>query len=480
MSENTRQLARDARRALRRGQAAIAERRRTRLAEIVTYARVNSPYYGELYRDLPAKVEDPAMLPVTNKKALVARFDDWVTDRAVTQEKVEAFVADPTLVGKRFQDRYLVATTSGTSGVRGLFLMDERNNAVHAGLGSRARGVFGPRELVRMIARGGRTAVVSAPRGHFFTVAGTERFRQDNPLLARIMRVFSMHQPLPELVAELNRYNPASLAGFLSVLTQLAGEQEAGRLRISPALVIPGGETATADALERIARAFHAKVRPAYACTECGYLSFSCPHGWYHVNSDWAVVEPVDADHRPVPPGQPSHTVLISNLANRVQPIVRYDLGDSVLLRPDPCPCGSPLPATGCRAARPMCSPSPPIAASKSASRRCCSAPSWTAYPTSSSSRSSRPRPPRCAFACSRRTGPTPPACGRPCAARSIACSPRTRSSTSRSSAPMNRRSGEQAASTAGSSRCAPRRREGRGLPVHPRAQPVLAVVVGV
>jgi phenylacetate-CoA ligase len=57
------------------------------------------------------------------------------------------------------------------------------------------------------------------------------------------------------------------------------------------------------------------------------------------------VVEPVDAGHRPVPPGQPSHTVLISNLANRVQPFLRYDLGDSVLVRPDPCPCGNPLPA---------------------------------------------------------------------------------------------------------------------------------------
>jgi phenylacetate-coenzyme A ligase PaaK-like adenylate-forming protein len=159
------------------------------------------------------------------------------------------------------------------------------------------------------------------------------------------MRVFSISQPLPELVAELNRYNPASLAGFLSMLTLLAGEQEAGRLRIHPTVVLPGGETATADALERIATAFHAKVRAAYAATECGFLSLGCEHGWYHVNSDWAVLEPVDADHRPVSPGQLSHTVLLSNLANRVQPILRYDLGDSVLLRPDPCPCGNPLPA---------------------------------------------------------------------------------------------------------------------------------------
>jgi phenylacetate-coenzyme A ligase PaaK-like adenylate-forming protein len=57
------------------------------------------------------------------------------------------------------------------------------------------------------------------------------------------------------------------------------------------------------------------------------------------------VIEPVDARYQPVPPGTQSHTVLLTNLANRVQPILRYDLGDSVLQRPDPCPCGNPLPA---------------------------------------------------------------------------------------------------------------------------------------
>lgn len=74
-------------------------------------------------------------------------------------------------------------------------------------------------------------------------------------------------------------------------------------------------------------------------------MAFSCPHDWLHVNSDWAVLEAVDEGLRPTPRGEPSHTVLLTNLANRVQPIIRYDLGDSVLVRPDSCPCGSPLPA---------------------------------------------------------------------------------------------------------------------------------------
>jgi phenylacetate-coenzyme A ligase PaaK-like adenylate-forming protein len=37
--------------------------------------------------------------------------------------------------------------------------------------------------------------------------------------------------------------------------------------------------------------------------------------------------------------------VLLTNLANRVQPIIRYDLGDRVVVSPTPCGCGNALPA---------------------------------------------------------------------------------------------------------------------------------------
>jgi phenylacetate-coenzyme A ligase PaaK-like adenylate-forming protein len=37
--------------------------------------------------------------------------------------------------------------------------------------------------------------------------------------------------------------------------------------------------------------------------------------------------------------------VLLTNLANAVQPIIRYDLGDSVRAKVGGCACGSPLPA---------------------------------------------------------------------------------------------------------------------------------------
>lgn len=57
-----------------------------------------------------------------------------------------------------------------------------------------------------------------------------------------------------------------------------------------------------------------------------------CRRGRLHVNSDWFILEPIDAAGRPTPPGERSDSVLVTNLANRVQPVIRYDLGDSVVM----------------------------------------------------------------------------------------------------------------------------------------------------
>ncbi|QIN81084.1 phenylacetate--CoA ligase family protein (plasmid) [Rubrobacter marinus] len=348
MSVNLPRLLLDARKARRGGPAAIALRRRARLAEMVAFARECSPHYRELYRGLPERVEDVALLPVTSKGDLMARFDGWVSDPEATIEKARAFADDPGLVGERFLGKYLLATTSGTTGTRGIFLVDDRAVAVrNALLLSRGVGAWlGARDLAKILAGGGRTATVIATGGHFAglagasgTVRGGGRWRGD------AVRVFPVHAPLPELVSGLNRFRPAVLAGYASAIALLAGEQEAGRLRIDPALVLLAAEGLAEGGQERIAGAFGAKVGNVYAATECLHIGHGCAHGWLHVNADWAVLEPVDAHRDPVSPGEYSHTVLLTNLANRVQPVLRYDLGDGVLMRPAPCPCGDPLPA---------------------------------------------------------------------------------------------------------------------------------------
>jgi phenylacetate-coenzyme A ligase PaaK-like adenylate-forming protein len=160
-----------------------------------------------------------------------------------------------------------------------------------------------------------------------------------------MLQVLSVHTALGDLVNALNRFRPVLVAPYASLASQLASEQEAGRLQIQPALLTLSAEGLPVPEYDRIASVFGAKVGNSYAASECMFLSYDCRERWLHVNADWVVVEPVNADYSPTPPGEQSHTVLITNLANRTQPILRYDLGDSVLQRPDPCPCGNPLPA---------------------------------------------------------------------------------------------------------------------------------------
>lgn len=310
---------------------------------MVSFARGHSPYYRELYRDLPEKVDSTAVLPVTDKTKLMARFDDWVTDRQLKIDAIRRFVDDPSLIGELFLGKYTVATTSGTTGVQGTFLIDDPSFAVTKAMGVRMLSTWlGLGDIVRIILRGGRMAMVNATGGHFASAVAARRLTRNG---SQRVAVFPVRMPLPEMVAGLNDFRPALIAPYASMGALLASEQEAGRLHIDPVLLVLSAEGLPAGEPDRIAAAFNAKVRDSYAATECPFLSFRCAHGWLHVNSDWVVLEPVDEDYRPMTPGEQSHTVLISNLANRVQPVLRYDLGDSVVQRPDQCPCGDPLPA---------------------------------------------------------------------------------------------------------------------------------------
>lgn len=326
--------------------AKIAQRQRDRLAEIVAFARANSPYYRELYQGLPQRVDDATLLPVTEKKKLMARFDDWATDRELTIEKVRGFIEDPSLVGEKFLGEYLVATTAGTTGTPGIFVLDDRQWRIGT---TGARQAFGRwlsfADFVKVFVRGARIAMLHATGGHFVSVATITRMRRSSRLARRVIRDYSVHTPIPELVAELNRFRPALLGAYATVASLLAGEREAGRLRINPVLLIVTAEGLPEQEYGRIARAFGAKVGNVWGSTEIAGVAYSCDAGWLHVMGDWTIIEPVDADYRPTPPGEQSHTVLVTNLANRVQPILRYDLGDRILARPDPCPCGNPLPA---------------------------------------------------------------------------------------------------------------------------------------
>lgn len=325
----------------------IAARRDARLRATIEFARAHSPYYRALYRDLPPTgTVGLDRLPVVQKRALMEHFDEVATDPAVTRSSVTRFVADPRRIGRPFLGRYAVWSSSGTLGEPGYFVHDGRALAVYDALELlRFRSANAAAGAAAAWAPAQRYALVAAIDGHFAGIATLRRLVLLYPWLAPTTRAFSLLQPVAGLVAELNAYQPALLATYPTAAEMLADEQEAGRLRLALREIWTGGECLPPPVRARLARVFGCTVRSGYGASEFLSIGWECAHGRLHLNADWVVLEPVDARHRPVPPGVPSHTVLLTNLVNRVQPLIRYALGDSVTLDRDACPCGCALPS---------------------------------------------------------------------------------------------------------------------------------------
>jgi phenylacetate-coenzyme A ligase PaaK-like adenylate-forming protein len=128
------------------------------------------------------------------------------------------------------------------------------------------------------------------------------------------------------------------------VAALLAAEAACGRVQLHPREVWTGGETLGPAVQRHVQQVFGCGLYNSYGASEFLAIGWQCDRGQMHANTDWALLEPVDAHYRPVPPGVQSHTTLLTHLAQYSQPLIRYDLGDRVTLAPEPCACGSPLP----------------------------------------------------------------------------------------------------------------------------------------
>lgn len=336
----------DARRVTRGTPEMIAARQQKRLTELVAFARAHSRFYAEKYRGLPETITDMRQLPPVTKVELMEHFDEVVTDPSVRKEEVCRHIADLGNLGKPYLGKYMVWTTSGTTGTPGIFLEDKNWDAVISAVNVlRMGGEWYTLDVIRgMLKAGGNSASVFAGNGHFLGVTMLERQRMSNRSRGKRIRLVPVTLPVSEIVAQLNELQPAMLSGYASALGLLAQEQLEGRLNIHPSIVISSAEPLSPENRTLIHQAFGVPPRNNYGCSEGGVMGYECNHSHMHINADWIIFEPVDAGHRPVPPGQLSDRTLITNLANRVMPIIRYELGDRVALAPEKCTCGITLP----------------------------------------------------------------------------------------------------------------------------------------
>ena len=317
----------------------------SRLVSLLGDVRQSSPFYRQRLKGIPADRLGLHDVPSVSRAELMGHFDEWVSDPAITLSGLQAFTADPARIGTPFLGRYLVWESSGSSHQPGIFVQDAQAMAVYDALEAVRISPARPwRRWLDPWCMTERIAFIGATTGHFASMVSVQRLRQNHPVMDRVLRCFSILQPAADLFRALEAFQPSVITTYPSVAALLAEARDAGLLRLTPQEVWTGGETLSPRIRRNIEQALGCTVRNSYGASEFLPIAWECRTGSLHLNADWVILEPIDAQGRPTPPGELSHSSLLTNLVNRVQPIIRYDLGDCIRLGSAPCACGSVMP----------------------------------------------------------------------------------------------------------------------------------------
>lgn len=307
--------------------------RSTALAALRAHAYDRSPFYRRFHSGLTDR--PLAELPVLTKAAVMENFDEIVTDRSIRLADVEAHLA--AMKGdERFAGRYRLVSTSGSTGRRGFFLSDPVEWATVIASYNRAQEWAGvaasPLHRTRM-------AVVSTTTGWHQSARVGASVR--NPFVTTLR--IDATDPLPRTVARLNAFRPDSLVGYASMQRLLAEEQLAGRLRIAPRAIMSASEVLTDETRRLVTEAYGRAPFNVYAATEPAGVASECERHSLHLYEDLLITEVVDENNRPVPAGKFGAKILVTVLFSRTQPLIRYEMSDSVRPSAATCPCGRPF-----------------------------------------------------------------------------------------------------------------------------------------
>ena len=299
------------------------------------WAADRSPFWRERLagRDLASFTEsDLPSLPVLTRAEMMEEFDRVVAVPGLTLARVQQHVDQ--LNGDRYlDDEYRAIVTSGYTGTE----------AVH---------VYGWDAFITFVMQGSRW---TGRRGEAPDAVLAQAFATSTRHESGIFHAFSTFEsggpashgfagtdPLDQIVDGLNNARPAvqALQAWPTLIWQLALEAMQGRLTVKPSWVSVAGEVCTPPVREAVRSAWGVEASEFWGCSE-GTYAFPCGVGeGFHVADDLVILEPADADGNVVPYGKPAERLLLTNLYNLAQPLIRYDLVDAVTMTDEPCPCG--------------------------------------------------------------------------------------------------------------------------------------------
>jgi phenylacetate-CoA ligase len=289
----------------------LLDKQRRDLDGIVRFATENTAFYRQQYGALPGGFAgDITRLPILHKADVVAHLPEML-----------ARGADP--LGTK------IGHTGGSTGKPLAFYYDEtKHELMRAGM-MRSYMLSGWRPGQKILNFWGARQD-TAPGGVFGGDTLGDFIAAEKTLPAHTITESRLHA----WAAFIQRYRPALLQGYASILAALARYVSDQRIAMPDSLLGVYSTAEVLDATQRqaIADAFACPVFNQYGSREIPNIACECRHGNMHVFTDMVWLESVD--------GQ----LLVTSLTNRLMPMIRYAIGDAGRLREGNCTCGLPFP----------------------------------------------------------------------------------------------------------------------------------------
>ncbi len=296
------------------------------LRRVLLHAFAHVPYYQRKWSEDGITANDLQQITASGLSRLPS------TPKQDLRLAPESFVAQD-VAGREKLHRYFSSGSTGTP-ITAICTTDAHRRYIAArearSFAWAGTSILKPRSMI-----GGRLVV---PRG-----VSRGPFHRYN--WAEKQVYFSAYHIAPSTVHEyvraFNHYRPRIMTGYAYshyILARMMVETGL-TLDYEPDALILGSEKLTTEMKAVIHHAFRARVYEEYGATENCMLGTECEHGSLHVHPDFGVIEIVDAEGKPVPPGVEGR-ILCTGLQNEAQPLVRYEIGDLGVWANTPCRCG--------------------------------------------------------------------------------------------------------------------------------------------
>jgi phenylacetate-CoA ligase len=292
------------------------------LKRVVSHARAQVPYYRELVKaldlppDFPRNLEEFSRFPILTKGDIRAAGERLLADDA-----------------PHFRTS---ARTSGTTGASMVAWRDlESINHENAFVWRHMQWAGMKPGDARVWMRGDKVVSPRQAAGPYW-----RRAVADNMLMMSSYHL--SEKTVGAYVEALQSFDPVVLQAYPSSVLMLAryllarGIQYRGtRLRS----VVTSSETVSDEDRQTVKEAFGVPILDWYGCMERITAIANCEHGSYHVLSDYGYTELMDS-------GDGTSHVVGTGFWNRTMPLIRYNVGDSVLVPKQrmQCACGRHFP----------------------------------------------------------------------------------------------------------------------------------------